>query len=97
MLFSSSHWNSITVGQFYPPDRGKYRIRISAQAVQSDGKPVAFRVDVGPMLMGTKNHLWSYFDTPADGPKVFEFVDHFGSAEPRPHFTIRTGKRANGR
>jgi hypothetical protein len=85
VMFSSSHWNAITVGQFYPPDRGKYRIRISAQAVQSDGKPVSFRVDVGPMLMGTKNHLWSYFDAPADNPQVFEFVDHF---EARNHIRI---------
>ena len=85
VMFSSSAWNSIVVGQFYPPDRGKYRIRISAQAVQSDGKPVAFRVDAGPMLMGTKNHLVSYFDAPADKSKVFEFVDHF---EARNHIRV---------
>lgn len=85
VMFSSSHWNAITVGQFYPPDRGKYRIRISAQALQSDGKPVPFRVDGGPMLMGTKNHLVGYFDAPADKPKVFEFVDHF---EARNHIRI---------
>jgi mono/diheme cytochrome c family protein len=84
-MFSSSAWNTIVVGQFYPPDRGRYRVRISAQAVQSDGKPVAFRVDVGPMLMGTKNHLVSYFDAPAKEPKVFEFVDHF---EARNHFRV---------
>ncbi len=85
VMFSSSAWNSITVGQFYPPDRGKYRIRISAQAIQSDGKPVAFRIDAGPMLMGTKNHLVGYFDAPAGEPKVFEFVDHF---EARNHIRI---------
>ncbi|MBM3981307.1 MAG: DUF1592 domain-containing protein [Planctomycetes bacterium] len=85
IMFSSSGWNAITVGQFYPPDRGKYRVRISAQAVQSDGKPVAFRVDGGPMLMGTKNYLVGYFDAPANAPKVFEFVDHF---EARNHIRI---------
>jgi len=85
VMFSSSAWNAITVGQFYPPDRGKYRIRISAQALQSDGKPVSFRVDAGPMLMGTKNHLVNYFDAPADKPKVFEFIDHF---EARNHIRI---------
>jgi hypothetical protein len=85
VMFSSSNWNAITVGQFYPPDRGRYRIRISAQAIQSGGKPVAFRVDAGPMLMGTKNHLVGYFDAPADKPKVFEFVDHF---EARNHIRI---------
>lgn len=92
VMFSASAWNAITVGQFYPPDRGKYRIRISAQAVQSDGKPVAFRVDAGPMLMGTKNHLVSYFDAPANEPKVFEFVDHF---EARDHIRISPYGLAN--
>jgi hypothetical protein len=84
-FFSSSPWNSIVVGQFYPPDRGKYRIRISASGVQSGGKPVTFRVDVGPMLMGTTQHLIDYFAAPADKPTVFEFLDHF---EARNHFRI---------
>jgi hypothetical protein len=85
LMFSSSHWNAITVGQFYPPDRGKYRIRISASGQQSAGKPVTFRVDAGPMLMGTKNHLVGYFDAAPDRPTVVEFVDHF---EPRNHIRI---------
>jgi hypothetical protein len=75
VMFTSSAWQAITLNQFYPPDRGRYRFRISAQAFQSGGKPVAFRVEAGPMLMGTKNHLVGYFDAPADEPKVFEFVD----------------------
>jgi hypothetical protein len=85
IMFSSSAWNAVTVGQFYPPDRGRYRIRISAKAVQSDGKPVAFRVDAGPMLMGTKNHLVDYFEVPAGKPTVIEFIDHF---EARNHIRI---------
>ena len=85
VMFSSSPWNAITVGQFYPPDRGRYRIRISAFGHQSDGKPVTYRVDAGPMLMGTKNHLVSYFDAEADKPTVIEFVDHF---EARNHIRI---------
>jgi uncharacterized protein DUF1592/uncharacterized protein DUF1588/uncharacterized protein DUF1587/uncharacterized protein DUF1585/uncharacterized protein DUF1595/cytochrome c len=84
-MFSSSAWNAITVGQFYPPDRGRYRIRIAARAVQSDGKPMAFRVDAGPMLMGTKNHLVDYFEVPPDKTKVIEFIDHF---EARNHIRI---------
>src|SRR5262245_57698992 len=85
VMFSSSAWNSITVGQFYPPDWGRYRIRISAYGLQSSGKPVTFRVDAGPMLMGTKNHLVDYFDVPPDKPTVIEFVDHF---EARNHIRI---------
>ena len=76
-LFSSSHWNAITMVQFYPRDRGRYRFRISASGVQSSGKPVAYRIDAGPMLMGTKNHLVSFFDAQADRPAIVEFVDRF--------------------
>ena len=92
VMFSSSAWNSITVGQFYPPDRGRYRIRISAFGHQSDGKPITFRVDAGPMLMGTKNHLVSYFDAAADKPTVTEFIDHF---EARNHIRISPYGLAN--
>jgi mono/diheme cytochrome c family protein len=77
VMFSSSAWNSVVLSPFYPPDRGKYRLRISAYGVQSDGKPVTYRVDAGPMLMGTKSHLIGYFDAPPDSPAVVEFVDHF--------------------
>jgi len=75
VFFSSSAWQGVTVGQFYPPHRGRYRFRISAQAYQSNGKPVMFRVDAGPMLMGSRNHLVGYFDAPADRPAVIEFED----------------------
>jgi len=92
VMYSSSPWNAITVGQFYPPDRGKYRVRISAAGHQSADKPVTFRVDAGPMLMGTKNHLVGYFDVPADKPKVIEFIDHF---EARDHVRIHPYGLAN--
>lgn len=85
VMFSSSAWNSIVVGQFYPPDRGRYRIRLSASGYQSGGKPVVYRVDAGPMLMGTKNHLVSYYDAAADKPTVIEFTDFF---EARSHIRI---------
>jgi mono/diheme cytochrome c family protein len=77
VMFSSSAWQSVVLSPFYPPDRGTYRFRISAYGVQSAGKPVTYRVDAGPMLMGTKSHLIGYFDAPADKPTVIEFVDHF--------------------
>jgi mono/diheme cytochrome c family protein len=76
VCFSSSAWQAIVLSPFYPPDRGKYRIRISASGFQSNGKPVTFRVDAGPMGMAGKNHLVGYFDAPADKPTVVEFVDH---------------------
>jgi mono/diheme cytochrome c family protein len=76
VMFSSSPWQAVTVSQFYPPDRGTYRFRLSVSAVQSGGKPVAFRIDAGPMLMATKNHLVGYFDAPAGKPVVVEFTEH---------------------
>jgi mono/diheme cytochrome c family protein len=76
VLFSSSPWNAVILYQFYPPDRGKYRFRISAAGIQSGGKPVTYRLDAGPMLMATKNHLVGYFDAPADKPAVLEFTRH---------------------
>ena len=85
VMFSSSAWNAITVGQFYPPDRGKYRIRISASGHQSADKPVTYRVDAGPMLMATKNHLVGYFDAAPNKPTVLEFADYF---EARNHIRI---------
>ena len=85
VMFSSSAWQGITVTQFYPKDRGMYRFRISAYGLQSNGKPVTYRVDAGPMLMGTKNHLVSYYDAAADQPTVAEFTDNF---EARDHIRI---------
>jgi mono/diheme cytochrome c family protein len=85
VLFSSSNWNSIVLSQFYPPDRGRYRFRMCASGFQSAGKPVVYRIDAGPMLMGTKSHLVSYFDAAADQPTVMEWTDHF---EARNHIRI---------
>lgn len=77
VFFSSSPWQGVTLGQFYPPDRGTYRFRISAYGFQSADQPVTFRIDAGPMLMGSRNHLVGYFDAPPDRPGVIEFTDHF--------------------
>jgi mono/diheme cytochrome c family protein len=76
VCFSSSPWTAVTLAQHYPPDRGAFRFRISTYGFQSSGKPVVFRVDAGPMLTGTKNHLVNYFDAPASRPTVVEFIDH---------------------
>ena len=50
--------------QFYPPDRGRYRFRISASGVQSAGKPVTFRVDAGADADGGRRTTWSATSTP---------------------------------
>ena len=75
-LFSSSHWNAVDLTSLWPEDRGRYRYRISARAIQSGGKPVTFQVMNGDGGMGgAKAHLVGYFDAPPDESKVFEFVD----------------------
>lgn len=84
VLFSSSPWQAVHLYEFYPPDRGKYRFRISASGFQSSAKPVTYRLDAGVMGMTGKNHLVGYFDAPADKPTVMEFVDHL-----EPRSTIR--------
>ncbi|HEV3029561.1 MAG TPA: DUF1592 domain-containing protein, partial [Planctomycetota bacterium] len=76
VMFSSSPWNAIVMSQFYPPHRGRYRFRVSASGFQSSGKPVVYRIDAGPMLLGTKNHLVGYYDAAADEPTVVEWTDH---------------------
>src|SRR5947208_15957091 len=69
-LFSSSAWNAVHVYQFYPPDRGRYRFRISASAIQSADKPVTYCVSVAGKRPSGKNGLIGYFDAPAEEPAV---------------------------
>jgi hypothetical protein len=80
VCFCSSEWHNVWVSEFYPNDAGNYRFRISASGVQTDDKPLTFRVtQTGSALMG-KNGLIGYFDALPDKPTVFEFVRHM---EPR--------------
>ena len=72
VLFTSSPWTAASLSEFYPPDGGDYRIRISASAIQSDGKPVTYRVTTGE-LRG-KNGLIGYFDAPPGDPTINESV-----------------------
>jgi mono/diheme cytochrome c family protein len=80
VCFCSAPWQAVILSPFYPPDRGRYRFRISTSAFQSTEKPVTYRVDAGLMGMAGKTHLVGYFDAVPDKPTVLEFVD---SLEPR--------------
>lgn len=84
-LFSSSAWQAVHIYQFYPPDRGRYRFRISASAVQSSGKPITYGVSVGGRRQAGKSGLIGYYDAPAEKPTVVEFVEFM---EPRTTITI---------
>lgn len=79
-LFSSSAWNAVHIYQFYPSDRGLYRFRISASAVQSGAKPVTYCVSVAGKRMAGKSGLVGYYDAPPEKPSVVEFVEFM---EPR--------------
>jgi hypothetical protein len=79
-LFSSSAWNAVHVYQFYPPDRGRYRFRISASAVQSGGKQVTYCVSLTGKQMAGASGLIGYFDAPPGVPTITEFVEFM---EPR--------------
>ena len=72
VLFTSSPWTALSLSDFYPPEGGQYRIRISASAIQSDGKPVTYRVTTGE-LRG-KSGLVGYFDAPPGNPTINEIV-----------------------
>lgn len=80
VMFSSSPWQAVHLYDFYPPDRGRYRFRISASGFQSKGKPVTYRVDAGRMEMTGKTHLVGYFDAAANKPAIVEWVE---TLEPR--------------
>jgi mono/diheme cytochrome c family protein len=70
VCFTSVPWQAVTLPQFYPPDRGRYRFRISASGFQSSGKPVVFNASVS----GRDGRHVGYFDAPPDKPAVIEFV-----------------------
>ena len=71
--FCSSEWHNVSVSPFYPSEAGLYRFRIAASAVQSDGKPVTFRVTASGARLTGKSGLIGYFDALPGEPKVFEF------------------------
>jgi Protein of unknown function (DUF1592)/Protein of unknown function (DUF1588)/Protein of unknown function (DUF1587)/Protein of unknown function (DUF1585)/Protein of unknown function (DUF1595)/Planctomycete cytochrome C len=75
ICFCSSPWHSVGP-RLNPQEAGYYRFRISASAVQSEGKPVTFRVTHGRTRLTGKSGLVGYFDAPPDEPRVIEFVQY---------------------
>ena len=85
VLFCSSQWQAVGMSQFYPPDGGRYRFRISAYSVQNGDQPVTFRVTAGNTRLTGKTGLVGYFDAQPGAPQVFEFERHF---EPKTTISI---------
>ncbi len=65
----------VTMWNFRSHVRGKYRFRISAYAIQNDGKPVTYRVTAGTLKEVTEERLVGYFSVPQDKPTVIEFTE----------------------
>jgi mono/diheme cytochrome c family protein len=84
-LFSSSAWDAVHIYDFYPSDRGRYRFRISASAIQNSDKPVTYCVSVTGKPMAGTSGLIGYFDAPPEKPTVVEFVEFM---EPRTTINI---------
>lgn len=54
-----------------PPEDGMYRVRLSAFAYQSQGKPVEMYVR---SMHPSQDRTVAYLDAPPDEPKIFEFT-----------------------
>ena len=82
--------------QFYPPDRGRYRFRISASGVSERRQAghLSRRRPAG-MRMAGKSGLVGYFDAPADKPTVVEFVEYMEPRTTISHPPLRAGRRAD--
>jgi hypothetical protein len=65
----------VTMWNFRSHVRGKYRFRISAYAIQNEGKPVTYRVTAGTLKEVTEERLVGYFAVPQDKPTVIEFTE----------------------
>jgi hypothetical protein len=78
VVFFSDGYSPTDLRQFSARTPGRYRIRVSAQAYQSGGRPVGMRVYAhrftSPRLLGA-------FDAPADAPREVEFVARLGANE----------------
>lgn len=73
-LFNSGY-SPTELKRFRAPAPGRYRIRISAQGFQTEGKSALFRLYAGNFGVGGKTKLLGHFSVPADQPKVIEMVE----------------------
>ncbi len=96
VFFCSSAWQSVMAAQFYPQDGGLYRFRISANAYQSDGQPVTYRVVAGRTRLRGKDGLVGYFDAPARRTAGHRVRALHGTADDDLDFALRPHLGAGG-
>jgi hypothetical protein len=73
-LFNSGY-SPTELRKFRAPAPGRYRVRISANGFQTDGKPATFRLYGGNFGVGGKTKLLGHFEVPADKPTIVELVE----------------------
>ena len=71
----NSGYSPTELKRFRAPAPGRYRIRISAQGFQTEGKPALFRLYAGNFNVGGKTKLLGHFEVPADKPTVIELTE----------------------
>lgn len=61
------------IREFAAPEPGRYRIRVTASAYQTAGKPLTMRIYDGYFLPGgSGKRITGYYEVPADTPTTFE-------------------------
>jgi mono/diheme cytochrome c family protein len=76
MIFNSGDLLAQT-DKLRTPIEGRYKIRFTAQAKNSDGKPIVMSIMVGSFSQSNpKKWTIGYFDAPADKPHVFELDEY---------------------
>jgi mono/diheme cytochrome c family protein len=73
-LFNSGY-SPTELRKFRAPAPGRYRVRVSANGFQTDGKPATFRVYGGSFGVGGKTKLLGHFEVPAEKATVIELVE----------------------
>ncbi len=75
------------IREFAAPEPGRYRIRVTASAYQTEGKPLTMRIYDGYFLPGgSGKRISGYYEVPADKPTTIEAEVYLES--PRDTFRI---------
>ncbi len=86
MVVSNGDKHPWGVREFGAPEPGRYRVRVSASAHQSQGRPVTMRLYDGYFLPGGTKRVTGYFEVPAGEPTVTEAEAYLES--PRDTFQV---------
>lgn len=86
VIYSSNYGAGSQLNLFKAPSDGRYRVRLTASAYQSE-EPVLMQVQAGVLTRSGSKRLVGFFDVPPEG-RVVEFVEPFRTGDsiyPRPY------------